>query len=107
MANVVISFKKMSKVKFDSIVSKDNYTFYHVTDNDTTNLYLGNQKLNNAADLQAAIDGLTADDIAYESGSVKDILDTLLGEVGTEGSIAKMINDAIAGLTGSVCAHQV
>lgn len=99
MANVL--FSKMSAAKFATI-TKDNGTFYRVQNTDgTQDLYLGEQKLNNAADLQNAIDGLTANDVAYAEGTVKDILDTLLGSVGDEGSIAKMINDAITGLTGS------
>lgn len=99
MANVL--FSKMSAAKFATI-TKDNGTFYRVQNTDgTQDLYLGEQKLNNAADLQNAIDGLTANDVAYAEGTVKDILDTLLGAVGDEGSIAKMINDAITGLTGS------
>ena len=106
MINVL--FSKMTAAKFATITPDDG-TFYRVTstkvvDGNTVTVqdfYLGNQKLNNADDLTSAIAALTADDIAYGEGSVKDILDTLLGEVGDDGSIAKMINDAITGLTGS------
>lgn len=106
MINVL--FSKMTAAKFATI-TPDAGTFYRVTSTkvvegnnvEVQDLYLGNQKLNNANDLTSAIEALTADDIAYEDGTVKDILDTLLGEVGDDGSIAKMINDAITGLTGS------
>lgn len=99
--NANVLFSKLTAAKF-STITPNNGTFYRVTKEDgSEDLYLGNQKLNNANDLQAAIEGLTAGDIAYGESTVEDILDTLLGEVGDEGSIAKMINDAIVELTGS------
>lgn len=99
MANVL--FSKMSAAKFATI-TPDNGTFYRVTKSGgAQDLYLGTQKLNNADDITAAIGALTADDIAYDEGSVKDTLDTLLGDNTTSGSIAKMIKDAIDALDGT------
>ena len=70
--------------------SKLSTTFYLVDD---TDLYLGSTKLSNGADLAAAITRIAKNE--NDITSIKNQLTTLTAESG-EGSIAKMIADAIA-----------
>ena len=73
MANVL--FKKMSRAAFDALENKDNGTLYRVTETDGgESFYQGSNKLNNAADITAAIAALDGSaTIASKSGDVVTI----------------------------------
>ena len=60
-ANVL--FKKLSQANFDALATKDSGTFYRVsTGANTEDFYLGSQKLNNTADITAAINSLDTEE---------------------------------------------
>jgi len=71
MANVAnVLFKKMSRAAFDAITTKDNGTFYRVTETGGgESFYQGANKLNNTADITAAIAALDASEFALATES--------------------------------------
>lgn len=87
-----VKFLKGTAAQYTGLASKDVNTFYFTSDD--KNLYLGEIKLSNAADLAAAIlrIGQNETDIA----SIEGKLNTLLGEEGEGTSIQDMIDEAIA-----------
>lgn len=86
-------FLKGTQAQYDAMQTKDVNTFYFI---DETNLYLGEIKLSNAADLAAAIEDIAAN--AADIEQLQKDLATLVG--GGEGtSIQDMIDTAIAEAT--------
>ena len=82
-------FLKGTQAQYDAMQTKDVNTFYFI---DETNLYLGEIKLSNAADLAAAIEDIAAN--AADIEQLQKDLATLVG--GGEGtSIQDMIDSAI------------
>lgn len=59
-----VKFLKGTQANFDGIQSKDVHTFYYV---DNTDLYLGNVKLTNGADLAAAVQRVAKNESDIES----------------------------------------
>ena len=95
MANV--KFLRGTAAQYTAATKNDN-TFYYTTDD--KNLYLGETKISNAADLTAAIARIATNE--GDISSINSALDTLKGGVADDGSILKMINDvtgALADLT--------
>lgn len=87
-----VKFLKGTAAQYTGLASKDVNTFYFTSDD--SNLYLGEIKLSNAADLAAAVlrIGQNETDIA----SIEEQLSTLLGGEGEGTSIQDMIDEAIA-----------
>lgn len=87
-----VKFLKGTAAQYTGLASKDVNTFYFTSDD--KNLYLGEIKLSNAADLAAAVlrIGQNETDIA----SIEEQLSTLLGGEGEGTSIQDMIDEAIA-----------
>ena len=84
-----VKFLRGLQNNYDNIVTKDNKTFYYTTD--SKNLYIGDIKLSNAADLNAAITRIAANEAAIA---------VLNGNNTTAGSVAKQIKDAVDALQG-------
>ena len=91
-----VKFLKGSSVGYAGLTTKNVDTFYYTTDDN--NLYLGEIKLSNGADLTAAIGRITKNEEEIASLIVQ--LETLTGD--GDGSIAKMITDAIGDLPTKV-----
>ena len=91
-----VKFLKGSSVGYAGLTTKNADTFYYTTDDN--NLYLGEIKLSNGADLTAAIGRITKNEEEIASLIVQ--LETLTGD--GDGSIAKMITDAIGDLPTKV-----
>ena len=91
-----VKFLKGSSVGYTGLTTKNADTFYYTTDDN--NLYLGEIKLSNGADLTAAIGRITKNEEEIASLIVQ--LETLTGD--GDGSIAKMITDAIGDLPTKV-----
>ena len=87
-----VKFLKGTAAQYTGLPAKDANTFYFTSDD--KNLYLGEIKLSNAADLAAAVlrIGQNETDIA----SIEEKLNTLLGGEGEGTSIQDMIDEAIA-----------
>lgn len=92
MADVL--FKKGLQANYESLGTKEPTTFYYTTDE--KNLYIGDVKLSNDADLQSAIGRLTANE--KDITSLKDAITKLNGDEDVDGSVKKQINDAIKAL---------
>lgn len=85
-----VKFLKGTKEQYDAS-SKTSTTFYYVDDSD---LYLGNTKLSNGADLTAAISR-----IATNEGDIVKLKEDLAALIGGDtGSISDMISEAVEGL---------
>lgn len=85
MANVF--FKKITQAQFEALATKDSGTFYRVqlTDNSGEDFYLGSMKLNNSADITAAINALDTSSnvvIASETDSVVTLTKAVYEENG-------------------------
>ena len=91
-----VKFLKGSSAGYTGLTTKNADTFYYTTDDN--NLYLGEIKLSNGADLTAAIGRITKNEEEIASLIVQ--LETLTGD--GDGSIAKMITDAIGDLPTKV-----
>ena len=91
-----VKFLKGSSAGYTGLTTKNADTFYYTTDDN--NLYLGEIKLSNSADLVAAISRITKNEEEIASLIVQ--LETLTGD--GDGSIAKMITDAIGDLPTKV-----
>lgn len=105
MANVL--FKKMSAAKFATITPDAGTLYRVITGADTQDFYLGSQKLNNVADITAAINALTAANIPvadagdnFEGTDVEAVLAEIAASLG-EGVEGKTIHlaDESAGQT--------
>ena len=90
-----VKFLKGTAAQFEAL-SKDLNTFYYIDDQD---LYLGNIKLSNAADLATAIAGVDAQ-IKSNDTDIENIQKELAALTGNESgsSINQMITDAINAL---------
>lgn len=99
MSNVLLQFKKKTSAEFAALELKPFGTFFMVTDDNgaTGDLYMGNMKINNAADLTAAITR-----IATAEGKITTLEGTvskLDGDDQTTGSVRKLLADAVAGIS--------
>lgn len=91
-----VKFLKGSSVGYAGLETKNPETFYLTTDDN--NLYLGEVKLSNGADLAAAVER-----IAKNEEDIADIVEQLGILTGdAEGSISKMISDALGQLPTQV-----
>ena len=88
----VVNFYKGTKSQYDAL-SKDAYTFYLVEEAASKDLYLGEVKLSNAADLAAAITRISTNEADIDK--IEQQLTTLAGAETENGSIKKMIKDAV------------
>ena len=84
-----VKFLKGTAEGYTGIASKDALTFYYTTDD--KNLYLGDVKLSNAADLTAAVGRIATAE--GEIDAIQEQLTSLIGE--GSGSIQDMIDSAI------------
>ena len=91
-----VKFLKGSSVGYAGLVTKNPETFYLTTDDN--NLYLGEVKLSNGADLAAAVEKITANE--EDIADIFEQLGVLTGD--SDGSIAKMITDALGQLPTQV-----
>lgn len=91
-----VKFLKGSSVGYAGLETKNPETFYLTTDDN--NLYLGEVKLSNGADLAAAIERVTANE--EDIADLVEQLGILTGDA--EGSISKMISDALGQLPTQV-----
>lgn len=84
-ANVL--FKKLSRAQFDALLTKDNGTLYRVTESDLSeSFYQGSNKLNNAADISAAIAALDVGEFALATENSGVV--TIKGIKEVDGAIA-------------------
>lgn len=93
MSTINVKFVKMTQEKFTQLQPKEEGTFYRVTTESGQDFYLGEQKLNNAADITEAIGKLTQDETSITE--IKETLRTIQGDDNTEGSISNKIKEAI------------
>lgn len=93
MATYNVKFLKGSADGYANLAVKDVNTFYYVDEKD---LYLGNTKLSNAADVEAAVSRIAANEGAISS--LQTLVTKLDGDASVDGSIKKQIADAVAGL---------
>lgn len=108
MANVL--FKKGTAEAYKNLSSKDVNTFYYTSDDN--NLYLGNIKLSNAADLSAALIRIAANethigDVTALTTTQKASLVAAINELKSEvaaltGGESGGISDMIAAVTGDL-----
>lgn len=92
MANVL--FKKGLQAGYDGLTSKVATTFYYTTDE--KNLYLGDVKISNAKDLEAAITRITTNEANIKA--LQDLTKKLDGDTTVDGSVRKLIADAITAI---------
>ena len=92
MANVL--FKKGLQASYDGLASKVATTFYYTTDG--KNLYLGDVKISNAKDLEAAITRITTNETNIKA--LQDLTKKLDGDTTVDGSVRKLIADAITAI---------
>ena len=92
MANVL--FKKGLQAGYDGLTSKVATTFYYTTDE--KNLYLGYVKISNEKDLEAAITCITTN--AANIKALQDLTKKLDGDTTVDGSVRKLIADAITAI---------
>lgn len=92
MADVL--FKKGLQANYESLGTKVPTTFYYTTDE--KNLYIGDVKLSNDADLKAALSRISANE--KDLASLKDVIAKLNGDESVDGSVKKQINDAVTTL---------
>ena len=91
-----VKFLKGSSAGYAGLATKNPDTFYLTTDDN--NLYLGEVKLSNGADLAAAVER-----IAKNEEDIADLIEQLGILTGdAEGSISKMITDALGQLPTQV-----
>lgn len=88
----IVNFYKGTQAQYDAL-TKDAYTFYLVEGEASKDLYLGAVKLSNAADLAGAITRISANESDIDT--IEATLTTLNGADTEDGSIAKMIKDAV------------
>lgn len=89
----IVNFYKGTQSQFTALATKDAYTFYLVEGEASKDLYLGEVKLSNAADLAAAIARISTNETDIDT--IEATLTTLNGAETEDGSIAKMIKDAV------------
>ena len=92
MANVL--FKKGLQAGYNGLASKVATTFYYTTDE--KNLYLGDVKISNAKDLEAAITRITTNEANIKA--LQDLTKKLDGDTTVDGSVRKLIADAITAI---------
>lgn len=94
-----VKFLQGTLEQFNGLANKDTNTFYYVGG---TDLYLGNIKLSNAADLAAAVTriGTNETDIDTNAAAIEQLRKDLGALTGGEGNgtISEMIEDAIDAL---------
>ena len=91
-----VKFLKGSSAGYAGLTTKNVDTFYYTTDDN--NLYLGEIKLSNGADLAAAVERITTNE-----EDIADLVEQLGVLTGSEdGSIAKMIEAALGQLPTQV-----
>ena len=88
----VVNFYKGTKAQYDAL-TKDAYTFYLVEESASKDLYLGEVKLSNATDLANAITRISTNETDIDN--IETQLTTLTGADTVNGSIKKMIKDAV------------
>lgn len=76
-----VKFLKGTQANYEALATKDSNTFYYTTSDSGNNLYLGEIKLSNAADLTAALTRLTAaegdiDDLEAAVGTLSGLSTT-------------------------------
>lgn len=97
MAEVKVMFSKMTEEKFTTI-TPDIGTFYLVEKkNNSHDLYLGTEKLNNINDIIKSIDALSAAGGVIDD--IKKTLDVIQGDENTDDSIKSQIKTAIDNLS--------
>lgn len=93
-----VKFLKGTAAQYNGLVSKDVNTFYYV---DGTDLYLGNVKLSNAADLEAAIVRIAANETHI--GNVSTLTTTEKSNlVGAVNELKKALSDLTGGEAGGI-----
>ena len=93
-----VKFLKGTAAQYKALAEKDVNAFYYV---DGTDLYLGNIKLSNAADLEAAIERIAANE--NHIGDVSTLTTTeKTNLVGAVNEIKKALSDLIGGETGGI-----
>ena len=86
-----VQFMSGLKAAYTAIQEKNPYCFYLCTD--TNELYIGEELLTNADALAAAISRIAANEGAISS--LQSAVNTLNGDASTEGSVLKIVADAI------------
>lgn len=89
----IVNFYKGTQAQYTALAAKDAYTFYLVEEEASKDLYLGEVKLSNAADLAAAITRISTNE--SDINTIEATLTKLNGADTEDGSIAKMIKDAV------------
>lgn len=93
-----VKFLKGTAAQYNGLISKDVNTFYYV---DGTDLYLGNVKLSNAADLEAAIVRIAANETHI--GNVSTLTTTEKSNlVGAVNELKKALSDLTGGEAGGI-----
>lgn len=92
MADVL--FKKGLQAGYNGLTPKVATTFYYTTDE--KNLYLGDVKISNAADLEAAMTRIKANETNIKA--LQDLTKKLDGDTTVDGSVRKLIADAITAI---------
>lgn len=107
MANVI--FRSGTRAAYDG-ATKNDLTFYRVSETDgSVNLYLGDLKISNDADLQAAlvrigVNETNIDNNADDIAQLRQDLNALTGD--SEGSISELLNDLENKLNALIVANQ-
>ena len=98
MANVVLQFKKKTSAEFAAIENKVFGTFYMVTDDGgaTGQLYFGAEKISNAQDLANAITRIGVAE--GKIGTLEGTVAKLDGDENTNGSVRKLLAEAVSGI---------
>lgn len=93
-----VKFLKGTRAAYDGLASKDNNTFYYISDE--SKLYLGTIDLSTAKELNAAVVRVTTNE--EEIVKIKESLNALLGAEDGAGSIQDMIDKAIAPINSTI-----
>lgn len=97
-----VNFYSVTAAKWATLETKDSKSFYLVSGDSRQDLYLGSDKISNSADLAAAVANIAQN--AADIVTINGKLTTLMGGEDVEGSIAKMIKDAVDALDGELAA---
>lgn len=92
-----VNFLKGTAAQYAALVTKDAGTFYYTTDDNK--VYLGTIELSTPAGVAAAIALVNHETKGNEA--LKSAIDTLNGDVSTNGSVAKAIDDKCKAVLGN------
>ncbi len=102
MAKLALNFKKVTTAAFTALSTKAFGTFYLVTDDGgaTGELYMGEKKITNAADLSAAISRIGANE--GDIDALQTLTEKLDGEASVNGSVRNLISAAVSDINGKM-----